>query len=116
MFKALRGRCKVATVGAENPTSSNACHTADNHYVACPDRPGIAKGTFDFAAIENVVKAIKSTGCGIVYFESVHLWNCFILMRLGKDYVRCTTLCLTMGRSRCFSAKSCNVVFLTMWS
>ena len=92
MFKALRGRCKVATVGAENPTSSNACHTADNHYVACPDRPGIAKGTFDFAAIENVVKVIKSTGCRIVYFESVHLWNCFILMRLGKDYVRVTTL------------------------
>lgn len=92
MFKALRKGYKVATVGAENPVSSSACYTEDNHYVACPGRPGITKGTFDLTGIERIVRVIKGTGCKTVYFESVHLWNCLILMRLGKGYRRVTTL------------------------
>lgn len=93
MFSALDARGYDAwTVGAKEPVCSNAAHTVRNIYVDCPDRPGVAKGTFDLAAANRVVEAIRSTGCKTVYFESVHLWNCYILARLGKGYVRVTTL------------------------
>lgn len=93
MFSALDARgYEVWTVGAKGPVCSNAKHTSHNIYVDCPDRPGIAKGTFDIAAVNRVVSAIRSTGCNTVYFESVHLWNCYILACLGKEYTRVTTL------------------------
>lgn len=93
MFTALT-ECgyEAWTVGAKNPVCSNASHTARNIYVDCPDRPGVAKGSFNLAAANRVVEAIRSTGCMTVYFESVHLWNCYILARLGKGYIRITTL------------------------
>lgn len=93
MFSALDERgYDVWTVGAMTPVCSNAKHTSRNIYVDCPVRPGIAKGTFDIAAASRVVDAIRSTGCKTVYFESVHLWNCYILACLGKEYTRVTTL------------------------
>lgn len=93
MYAALRDAgYRVATVGAADPVASNACHDTENHYVDCPSRPGIAKGTFDVAKAEAFVAAIRSTGCRTVYFESVHLWNCYALARLGRGYTRVTTL------------------------
>lgn len=93
MFSALDARgYEVWTVGAKDPVCSNAKHTSHNIYVDCPARPGIAKGTFDIAAANHVVAAIRSTGCKTVYFESVHLWNCYVLACLGKKYTRVTTL------------------------
>lgn len=97
MFSALDARgYEVWTVGAKDPVCSNAKHTSHNIYVDCPARPGIAKGTFDIAAANHVVAAIRSTGCNTVYFESVHLWNCYVLACLGKKYTRVTTLHLSL--------------------
>lgn len=93
MFSALTEHgYEVWTVGAENPVCSNARQSERNLYVKCPDRPGVARGTFDLPAVEHVADVIRSTGCKTVYFESVHLWNCYVLARLGKDYTRVTTL------------------------
>ena len=93
MYEALRDAgYRVATVGAEAPSASNACHDAANLYVDCPARPGIAKGTLDLSKANAFVGAIRSTGCRTVYFESVHLWNCYALAKLGMGYARVTTL------------------------
>lgn len=93
MFSALSDLSAEAwTVGSENPVCSNARRTGNNLYVKCPERPGVAQGTFDVRAARRVVDAIRSTGCKTVYFESVHLWNCYILSHLGKGFTRITTL------------------------
>lgn len=93
MFSALTEHGYEAwTVGIKNPKCLNACYTHKNIYVECPDRPGVTKGTFNIKAAERVVQAVRSTGCKTIYFESVHLWNCYILLRLGPDYTRITTL------------------------
>lgn len=92
MFNELYGEYRICTVGTKNPAVSNPPKTECNFYVDCPDRPGIAKGTFDFGKIRNIVNAIKSTGCRTVYFESVHLWNCAIMFALGSAYTKITTL------------------------
>ena len=93
MYAALRNEgYRVYTVGANSPVASTACHDVNNLYVDCPDRPGIAKGTFHIAKANAFVDAIRSTGCKTVYFESVHLWNCYALACLGREYSRITTL------------------------
>lgn len=92
MFNALDKKCKVSTVGAKDPIAPNAAHTERNIYVECPDRPGVTKGTFNFGKLMKVAKAIRSTGCSTVYFESVHLWNCFLIMLLGCKYRSIATL------------------------
>lgn len=86
MFQSLHDSYRVATVAAKNPVSLEPPTTSSNVYVDCPDRPGISKGTFNLASIRRMVKAIRQTGCKIIYFESVHLWNLFVMLALGRDY------------------------------
>lgn len=93
MYVALRNAgYRVCTVGAESPVASNACYDPNNIYIDCPIRPGISRGTFCIGKANAFVDAIRSTGCKTVYFESVHLWNCYALACLGKDYARVSTL------------------------
>lgn len=93
MYMALRDAgYKVYTVGADDPVATTACNDPQNLYVDCPDRPGIAKGTFNLAKANAFVGAIRSTGCRTIYFESVHIWNCYALACLGSEYTRITTL------------------------
>lgn len=86
MFQALYGSYKVATVAAKDPVCSKPPTTLSNFYVDCPDRPGISKGTFNLASIKRMLKAIRQTDCKIIYFESVHLWNLFVMLALGRGY------------------------------
>lgn len=92
MFAALHDRYDVATVGARNPKSLNAPKTADNHYIECPARPGLAKGTFSLRALRKTLRVIRETGCTTIYFESVHIWNCAVMALLGKGYTFVSTL------------------------
>ena len=92
MFNALHDRYSVATVGARNPKSANAPRTPDNHYVECPARPGVTKGTFDLRMLSDTLQAIRETGSTTIYFESVHLWNCVIMALLGRGYTFVSTL------------------------
>lgn len=92
MFNALYGRYDVASIGAKNPRVSNAPRTPHNYYVNCPVRPGITLDSFNIKALLNVVQIIKRTGFKTIYFESVHLWNCLIMLMLGKEYVCIATL------------------------
>lgn len=92
MFNALQNQYNVATVGARNPKSANAPQTASNHYVECPARPGVTKGTFNPISLRKVLRAIRGTGCTTIYFESVHIWNCAVMELLGKGYTFVSTL------------------------
>lgn len=92
MFNALDGKYKVSTLGTKEPIAPNAAYTERNKYVECPDRPGIAKGTFSLRKLLRAERAIRDTGCRTVYFESVHLWNCFLIILLGREYRSIATL------------------------
>lgn len=92
MYSALCGVYQVATVSAEGPVSACAVVGSDNHYVACPDRPGICKGAFNAVNILRAIKAVRDTGCGTVYFESVHLWNLFVMLMLRSKHTFVQTI------------------------
>lgn len=92
MFDELHGVYKVSTVGIRNPKADNASFTPDNHYVDCPARPGIAKGSLRLGGADKIVDIIRRSGCRTVYFESVHLWNVYIIWKLGPDFTCITTL------------------------
>lgn len=92
MFNSLCKEYEVSTVGMINPVASNAPKTERNHYVECPVKPGIAKGTFNLQLLRLALKAIKATGCKTIYFESVHIWNCAVMLLLGRGYSFVSTL------------------------
>lgn len=80
MFRALEGKADVYTIGIQNPKSSIAPHTEKNFYVDCPLRPGITKGSFRFSVLHEIAKLIKREKIQYLYFESMHLWNSFLMM------------------------------------
>lgn len=86
MFQALHGTYRVATVSAKKPVCPQPPQTHSNYYVECPDRPGVCKKTFNLRLIFRAVRAVRQTGCKTVFFESVHLWNLFVMMGLGDSY------------------------------
>ena len=92
MFNSLCKEYEVSTVGMKNPIASNAAMTERNRYIECPVKPGIAKGTFNPQLLRLAVNAIKATGCKTIYFESVHIWNCAVMLLLGRGYTFVSTL------------------------
>ena len=92
MFNELNKQYNVATIGASNPKAANAQHSRLNHYVDCPTRPGLAKGTFNVKRILQTAELIKLAGCNIVYFESVHIWNLFLILILGNKFTYYSTI------------------------
>ena len=80
MFRALTGKTKVYTIGAENPKSSIAAHTMHNYYFTCPKRPGIEKATFCFSELFKMAKMIRKNEIHCLYFESLHIWNAFLML------------------------------------
>lgn len=57
----------------------------DNHIirVKCPLRPGLTRGTFNVGNFQKVYNWIKKGEFDDIFFESLHLWNVFI-MQLHK--------------------------------
>lgn len=92
MFNALCEEYDVHTVGSDRVVVPDWPITEHNHYMRCPGRPGITRGTFDLLQIRRIVDAIRHTGCKTVYFESVHLWNCAIMALLGSGFTKISTL------------------------
>lgn len=84
MFRALEGKADVYTIGIQNPKSSIAPHTEKNFYVDCPLRPGFAKGSFRFSVLREIARKIKQEKIEYLYFESMHLWNAFLMMLCPK--------------------------------
>jgi glycosyltransferase involved in cell wall biosynthesis len=68
----------VYTIGIANPKYSFA-HTPKNFFYPCPKRPGITPKTFDVFLLSRIVRKIGKIKPDIVYFESLHVWNLFIL-------------------------------------
>ena len=83
MFESLRNNYSVHLVSARLPLTARDAASPLCHYVTCPDRPGICKGTFNIINILKAINQIRLTGCNIIYFESVHFWNLFIMLALG---------------------------------
>lgn len=81
MFAVLNKRgIDVYTIGKENPKSKNAQFTDRNIYLNCPDRPGLDKGAFRLSELFRVAKIIKRNHIRYLYFESLHLWNFFLML------------------------------------
>lgn len=80
MFEELNKKHEVYTIGRRNPKSNIAAHTEKNFYVDCPDRPGIEKGTFDLKELFRIKKIIVKRGINLLYFESQHIWNVFVML------------------------------------
>lgn len=54
--------------------------------VNCPERPGIAKKTFNFSLLFSIIHKIRKKKFDVIYFESLHIWNLPILMMAGKSH------------------------------
>ena len=80
MYYALEDKCDVYTIGIVNPKSAIAPKGEKNYYFACPERPGIGKGTFRFSELNKIVKTIKDNGIEYIYFESLHVWNILVML------------------------------------
>lgn len=87
MFNALYPKYNVYTVGIKNPKSLVAAHTDHNFYVDCPLRPGIEKDTFKFGVLLSIARFIKEKNVKYLYFESLHIWNVFLMM-LCRNTIR----------------------------
>ncbi len=85
MFHALHPDIRVYTIGIQNPKVSIAPHTDNNFYFDCPSRPGITKGTFRFRVIKDIVKLIQTLNIRYLYFESLHIWNVFMMLLCRKQ-------------------------------
>lgn len=79
MYKALKGKADVYTIGIVNPKSESAVFDAHNIYCNCPERPGIGKGTFRLNVLWDLARKIKKEGITHLYFESQHLWNAALM-------------------------------------
>lgn len=79
MYRELEGRIPVFTIGIVNPKTSAAPRTSANYYSDCPKRPGVTKGSFDMRELRRIKRFIKNNGINCIYFESLHLWNAFVM-------------------------------------
>lgn len=84
MFTELKKYASVYTVGIKKPKSIVAQHTNDNYYYDVPERPGITKGTFNFRELFKIAKMIKENDIKYIYFESMHIWNMFLMLLCPK--------------------------------
>lgn len=84
MYKALKGKVDVYTIGIVNPKSDSACFEEHNIYCNCPKRPGIEKGTFRLNVLWSLARKIKKEGITHLYFESQHLWNAALMALCPK--------------------------------
>lgn len=79
MFNALYPTHEIFTIGIMNPKTNIAPHTENNFYVNCPERPGIGKGAFNIKVLIEIKEIIDKNKIDIIYFESQHLWNMFVM-------------------------------------
>lgn len=79
MYKALKDKIDVYTIGIVNPKSDSACFDEHNIYCNCPKRPGIGKGTFRLDALFSLAGKIRKEKITHLYFESQHLWNAALM-------------------------------------
>lgn len=84
MYYALQGKADVYTIGINNPKSQIAPHTDKNFYFDCPERPGIEAKTLRLDIICKIAKVIKENNIKYFYFESLHVWNIFLMWLCPK--------------------------------
>jgi glycosyltransferase involved in cell wall biosynthesis len=85
MFNALYPNIRVYTIGIQNPKAEIAAHTDNNFYFDCPIRPGFSKATFRINVIRDIVNLICRLNVSYLYFESLHIWNVFIMLLCKKQ-------------------------------
>lgn len=73
----------VYTLGITNPKYSFA-YCEKNLFVDCPKKPGITKGSFNIFKLSKLYKQIKKMNFDVIYFESLHLWNIYLIKKLKK--------------------------------
>lgn len=84
LYDAINEKVDAYTFGIKNPKCLNYSNSSHNFYFDCPLRPGITKGTFNFRVLFEMASIIKRNRIKYVYFESVHLWNIFLMLLLPK--------------------------------
>jgi glycosyltransferase involved in cell wall biosynthesis len=80
MFNALYPKHDVFAIGIINPKTNIAPKTEKNFYIRCPERPGVEKGTFNIKVLFEIKKIIDKNNIDIIYFESQHIWNLFVML------------------------------------
>lgn len=87
MFRELKDRANVFTVGISSPKSDIAAFTSNNYYYDCPRRPGLERKTFRIDILLRITAMIRKNRIRWLYFESQHIWNA-LLMILCPDCIR----------------------------
>lgn len=83
MYEAMKGKCNTLAMLTKDPKVPLK-QDQNIRLVKCPKRPGIAKGTFNPIDFIRIYRWISRNRFDIVYFESLHLWNVFLLTLLKK--------------------------------
>ena len=80
MYQALKAEREVYTFGIVSPKSPVAPHEKNNYYFDCPKRPGITKEAFRLRTLVRMAGIVRKKGIGVLYFESMHLWNLLLML------------------------------------
>ena len=61
------------------------CEKSDRTwFVDCPNRPGIAKGTFNIRKLLSVLSKVKEAKFDYIFFETLHVWNLPVMVFAEK--------------------------------
>lgn len=83
MYEMMRDKVETTLLAIKKPKVS--IELDDNVWlVDCPNRPGIAKKTFNFPLLLSIIHRINKEKFDIIYFESLHLWNLAIMLFCRK--------------------------------
>ncbi|MCI9262884.1 MAG: glycosyltransferase family 4 protein [Eggerthellaceae bacterium] len=91
LYSSLSPDCDVSTIGLIDPKASFP-DTPNNYLFECPKRPGVTKGSFAFKTVRKIVDRLMKDRVDVVYFESVHLWNLFVVLLLPKKITVISTI------------------------
>lgn len=53
-------------------------------FIKCPDRPGIARGTFNIKNLLSMINRVKKEHFDYIVFETLHIWNLPLMIISGK--------------------------------
>lgn len=116
LYDALKDRIRVYTIGIANPKAADTPQGTDNYYVECPKRPGITKDTFRLGKLNKIAQIIKKLNVKFVYFESLHLWNIFLMMKLPRDIICIEAAHDILPHNNSFVRKECQKIACRMAS
>lgn len=89
LYKSLRDNYAcfdVKTYGIANP-KYKFDYCKDNLFIDAPKKPGLSFRALNLPLINKIVKYIRREKIKYLYFESLHIWNAYLILKLKREVV-----------------------------